>query len=279
MISVFNARELKHLLEDFHRITRIRITVFDEGFREIVSFPENRPTFCQIIRSCDAGRRACAACDARACAYAAGQKQTHIYRCHAGLTEAIVPLHADRALVGYLLFGHVFAYDSVESGWATMESLCREYPVDLTRLRETLSEMPRLSRDYIRSAAQILRMTASYLVMERMATLQEGTVAARLDAYLSEHYARPITAERLCQALHVGRSKLFQVSRELYGCGIRQRVRALRMERARQLLLDRPDLSIMEIAAACGYSDYNYFIAAFSRENGKPPNHFRRDKR
>ena len=86
MISVFNARELKHLLEDFHRITRIRITVFDEGFREIVSFPENRPTFCQIIRSCDAGRRACAACDARACAYAAGQEQTHIYRCHAGLT-------------------------------------------------------------------------------------------------------------------------------------------------------------------------------------------------
>ncbi|MBO4979538.1 MAG: PocR ligand-binding domain-containing protein, partial [Clostridia bacterium] len=113
MVSVFNLKELEHLLEDFYRITQIRITVFDDQFQEIVSYPDSRPNFCQMIRSCEEGRKACAKCDADACAYAARQNKTHIYRCHAGLTEAIMPLHVGKVLVGYLLFGHVFAYDSL----------------------------------------------------------------------------------------------------------------------------------------------------------------------
>ena len=71
MVSVFNLKELEHLLEDFYRITRIRITVFDDRFQELVSVPDSRPEFCRMIRSCEEGRRACAKCDMDACAYAA----------------------------------------------------------------------------------------------------------------------------------------------------------------------------------------------------------------
>ncbi|MBO5129797.1 MAG: PocR ligand-binding domain-containing protein [Oscillospiraceae bacterium] len=275
MISVFNLKEMEHLLEDFYRITRIRITVFDEKFQEILSVPESRPRFCQLIRSCEDGRRACARCDAQACAYAAGQNKTHIYRCHGGLTEAIMPLYVGKVLVGYLLFGHVFAYGSLEAGWSAIESACKNYPIAPAKLKSALQDMPLISYEYIRSAARILHMTASFLVMERMATLQEDTVAARLDAYLREHFTDSITADALCDALQVGRSKLFKLSRDLYGCGIQQQVRNLRMEKAKQLLLDRANLSIMDIATECGYRDYNYFISVFSKYYGMAPNRYR----
>lgn len=277
MISVFNLKELENLLEDFYRITQIRITIFDDQFQEIVSYPDNRPKFCQMIRSCEEGRKACAQCDADACAYAAKQNKTHIYRCHAGLTEAIMPLHVGKVLVGYLLFGHVFAYDSLEKGWATIEKSCVRYPVDLQKLKATLVDMPLISHEYIRSAARVLHMTASYLVMERMATLQEATTAAKLDSYLSEHYTESMTAEHLCDVLDIGRSKLFKLSQELYGCGIQQQIRKLRMEKARDLLVDRLDLSIMDVATECGYDDYNYFIAVFSKFHGKSPKQFRQE--
>lgn len=277
MISVFNEKELLHLLEDFYRITRIRITVFDERFQEILSFPNSRPEFCQMIRSCEEGYIACTKCDEEACAYASKEKKTHIYRCHAGLTEAITPLYVGKVLVGYLLFGHVFAYDNIESGYAAITECCQKYPVDIDALRNTLCGMPQISRAYIQSAAQILRMTASYLTMERMATIQEDTLAAKLDKYLSDHYTEPITAERLCEALSLGRSKLFRLSQEVYGCGIQQQVRKLRMEKARALLTDRLDLSIMDVATACGYDDYNYFIAVFSKFHGKSPKQFRQE--
>lgn len=276
MVSVFNLKELERLLEDFYRITQIRITVFDDQFQEIVSYPNSRPAFCRMIRSCPEGRRACAQCDADACAYAAKQNKTHIYRCHAGLTEAIMPLHVGKVLVGYLLFGHVFAYGSLETGWAVIQKACKNYPVDPAKLKETLSGMPMISHDYIQSAARVLHMTASFLVMERMATLQEGSAATKLDAYLSEHFTDPITAEFLCDTLRIGRSKLFKLSQELYGCGIQQQVRKLRMEKAKELLLDHAELSIMEIAMECGYSDYNYFISVFSSYYGISPNHFRK---
>lgn len=275
MVSVFNLKELEPLLEDFYRITRIRITVFDDRFQELISFPDGRPAFCQMIRSCEAGRRGCARCDAEACAYAAKQNKTHIYRCHAGLTEAIMPLHVGEVLVGYLLFGHVFAYESLEAGWTAVEKACSRYPVDPAQLKAALSDMPMISYDYIQSAARVLHMTASYLVMERMATLQEDTVAAKLDAYISEHFTDPVTAETICGILGIGRSKLFKLARQLYGCGIQQQIRKLRMEKAAALLLDRADLSITQIATDCGYADYNYFIAAFSKYYGEPPNQYR----
>lgn len=279
MVSVFDLKELEPLLEDFYRITQIRITVFDKRFQEIVSFPDSRPRFCQMIRSCSEGRQACARCDAQACAYAAKQNRTHIYRCHGGLTEAIMPLHVGKVLVGYLLFGHVFAYESFDEGWAAIEQCCRDYPLDPGQLRQSLGDLPRISHEYIRSAARVLHMTASFLVMERMATLREDTTAAKLDAYISEHYTQSVTAEHLCEKLGVGRSKLYKLSQELYGCGISTQLRKLRMEKARTLLLDRPDLSITQIAGACGYEDYNYFISVFSRTYGQPPNEMRKHRR
>ncbi len=279
MFSVFNLKELEHLLEDFYRITQIRITVFDDKFQEIVSFPDSRPWFCQMIRSCEEGRRSCAKCDADACAYAARRNRTHVYRCHAGLTEAIMPLYVGKVLVGYLLFGHVFAYDSLEAGWKIIEKCCQDYPVDMQKLKVSLSDMHQISHAYIQSAARVLHMTASFLVMERMATLQEDSTAAKLDAYMNENYTRPITAEHLCEVLKIGRSKLFKLSQELYGCGIQQQVRTLRMEKAKDLLLDRTDLSIMDIATDCGYTDYNYFISVFSKYYNKPPSQFRKDAR
>lgn len=275
MVSVFNLKELEHLLEDFYRITQIRITVFDDQFQEIVSYPESRPKFCQMIRSCEEGCRACAQCDAGACAYAAKQNKTHIYRCHAGLTEAIMPLYVGKVLVGYLLFGHVFAYDSLAEGWEIIRKCCVRYPVDPQILKATLVDMPFITHEYISSAARVLHMTASHLVMERMATLQEDTTATKLDSYLSEHYTDPVTAEYLCEVLHIGRSKLFKLSQELYGCGIQQQVRKLRMEKAKELLLDHTGWSIMEIATECGYGDYNYFISAFTKFYGISPKQFR----
>lgn len=275
MISVFHLKELEPLLEDFYRITRIRITVFDNRFQEIVSYPDSRPAFCQMIRSCPEGRRACARCDADACACAARQSKTYIYRCHAGLTEAIMPLYVGKVLAGYLLFGHVFAYGSHDAGWSVISDACKDYPIDGDKLRQTLADMPLISYDYIRSAARVLHMTASFLVMERMATLREDCVASKLDAYLSANFTDPLTAASLCDTLQIGRSKLFKLSQELYGCGIQQQIRKLRMEKARELLLDRTDLSIMEIATACGYPDYNYFISVFSKFYGTSPNQYR----
>lgn len=275
MVSVFDLEQLQGLLMDFHRITGIRITVFDAELNELVSYPEQRAQFCRLIRAHPQGRAACARCDRAACAIAARENRTHIYRCHAGLSEAVTPLYVGRVLVGYLLFGHVFGYDTREEGWQEIQRYCSGYSVDMEALRSACGSCTHVSRDYIQSAARILQATASHLVQQRMATLREDSDAARLDAYLSAHYTQPLTSQSLCRDLALGRSKLYKLSQQLYGCGIQQQLRRLRMERAKALLLDHPDMSIGTIAEDCGYTDYNYFIAVFSQTVGQSPGAYR----
>ncbi len=276
MISVFDLKKLQSLLKDFYTITRIRITVFDENRIELVSYPGEIADFCKIVRSTESGRIACAACDQMACRRAARQRRTQIYRCHAGLTEAVTPLIVNGVLAGYLFFGHVLAYPDHESGWEEIRRCTADLPVDREALHKACLERPLISEDYVRSATQILLAVANYLAMERIATLQADQLAVQLDRYLSEHFAEPLRAVQICKRFGIGKTQLYRISEELYGCGVAEHIRDLRMEKARELLRDGEGLTLSEIAARCGYSDYNYFISVFSRQTGMPPGSYRR---
>ena len=276
MVSAFNVEQLQNLLIDFYRIANIRITVFDSHFAELVSYPENRSPFCSLIRATEEGRQACAACDRAACTIASRQSSTYIYRCHAGLTEAVMPLWVGNALVGYLLFGHVFAYKSWDEGWETIQKCCKGYPVDQEKLKAALPNCPRASNEYILSAAHILHATASFLVMQRMVALREDSLAAQIDTYINEHFCEDITAATICRTFKIGRSRVYKLSNQLYGCGISKHIRALRIQKAKKLLTDHPHMRITDVAMECGFADYNYFITGFSSLVGTSPGAYRK---
>lgn len=276
MITFFDLEKLRKLLRDFYEISRIRITVFDENLNELVSYPEDIPPFCQLIRSCSEGMEACRLCDEKACAAAARRKKTHIYQCHAGLTEAVTPLYVEDALVGYLLFGHVFSYPSVAEGLHTVRERCKHLPLNAENLEDACRERPLTDHTYVRSATQILHAVASYLILERMATLQADRLAMRLNAYLTTHYTEPLKADQICRALGIGKTQLYKLSDQLYGCGVAAEIRKLRLDAAKSALENEPHRTIAEIASACGFHDYNYFIATFTREIGIPPGAYRK---
>ena len=265
MVSLFDTEKLYDLLRNFYEITKIRITVFDETGRELLSYPEALPPFCQIIRSTQTGLLACTRCDREACHRAAAQRTTQIYRCHAGLTEAVTPIIVQNVLAGYLLFGHVFSDTSREQGWKRISSCTRELPVEQALLREAISQQALVPESYVTSATQIMSAVASYLVLERMAVLQSDQLAVRLDGFLTAHFAEHFTAEDLCRQFSMGKTRLYQLSRQLYGRGIAEQVRALRIAKAKELLREKKR-PLNEVAESCGYGDYNYFISVFTRE-------------
>lgn len=276
MISIFDLEKLLGLLMDFYAISHIRITVFDENLNELVSYPEKVAPYCAVIRGTSKGFDACMACDREACQRAAKKHSTHIYRCHAGLTEAVTPLYVGDVLVGYLLFGHVFSYPSHEEGWTVIEKRCENYHVNDRILKEAIFSADIIDETYIRSAAQILHAVASFLILERMATLKEDLLAVRLDAYLSAHYTEKLNAVMIADYLGIGKTQLYELSQQLYGCGVAEKIRSLRMEKAKELLSGKEELPLSEVAALCGFHDYNYFITVFSREVGCSPNMWRR---
>ena len=275
MVSVFDLDQLSKLLKDFFEICHMRITVFDENRKELISYPANVATYCRVIRSTRKGMEACMACDRQACETAAKKHETCIYQCHAGLTEAVTPLYVGDILVGYLLFGHAFSYASHEEGWKVIQKNCAGFSVNEQTLREAVFSAEKVGEDYIRSAAHILHAVASYLILERMATLQDEMLAVRLDAYLNAHYTEKLTAAQIADYLAIGKTQLYELSRQLYGCGTAAHIRALRVEKARNLLKGQRHMTIAAVASECGFSDYNYFFTIFSRETGHTPKEWR----
>jgi AraC family transcriptional regulator len=68
-----------------------------------------------------------------------------------------------------------------------------------------------------------------------------------------------------------------QISREFhryFGCTIGEYLRQIRVARA-QILLSRGEMSMAEIALACGFADQSHFTTAFRRLTGVPPRKFK----
>ena len=277
MISAFNLTKLEDLLKDFYTLTQIRITVFDENFQELIAYPANIPSFCQLIRTDKQALSNCRSCDNTACKTASTQRTSYTYRCHAGLTESIMPLYLANILVGYLFFGHVFPYDTHEEGWLEIQKHCANYQIDMNELKKACYDRPIISDEHIAAATHILEAVASYVCMEHMAVLKHKTLAVQIDEYITEHFTEDINVPTICKQFQVGKTYLYRIAKQCYNAGIAEHIRHLRIEKAKDLLSSQPNMQISEIALECGFSDYNYFITVFKRITGKSPKVYRKD--
>lgn len=277
MISSFNLEKLSSLLKDFYTVTHIRITVFNEHFQELVSYPTNRARFCQLVRTDEKACTRCEDCDKNACKTAAKKRDSYIYQCHAGLKEAITPIYLNNLLIGYLFFGHVFSYPDFDSGWKIIKEKCKCYDLNLDDLKEACHEQPIISEQYILSAANLLNAIASYLCLERMATLRHENLPVQIDNYIHANLGKTLDTKTICEHFQIGKTQLYEIAKESYGIGIAELIRNQRIEKAKSLLLNSSELNINEVAYLCGFHDYNYFITVFKRVIGMSPKRFAKE--
>ena len=278
MYSSFDFVKLNALLKDFHSLTRMRIIVYDENCREIAAWPKDIAPVCRCIRTDPAAEAACHTCDAEACRQALQRRGLYVYRCHAGLTEAIAPVFMGNIVAAYVSFGHLFCYPTREEGQSAVLGCCAAYDLEPAALEPLVAALPMVEETYILSAAHVLEALAGYLCMDRMITLKQQPLQVQIDEYISAHFTEDIDADALCRRFSIGRTALYEFSRRNYGMGIAAHVRGLRLDHARQLLATRPDLNISQVAEACGFSDYNYFITLFTRHTGQSPRRYRQEQ-
>lgn len=240
MRAVFDKGELLVLLRDFYELTGLRTVVFDEWGMDILSYPQQLPDYCRLVRATPQGEMGCRLCDQKACRQARQEKTTWIYPCHAGLIEAITPIQIDGVVVGYLLLSHIVQGTDEQAEWQRAWQLCAGYPIRQEELYRAYRQLPRTPYQRLRAACDLLALSA----------------------------------RALCQ-VHMARTALYQLSKETYGCGINESVRRLRIQRAIRLLTTTR-LTNNQICQQIGIADYNYFFRVFRRQTGFTPQAYRR---
>ncbi len=88
---------------------------------------------------------------------------------------------------------------------------------------------------------------------------------------LEQALDEPWTLDRMATAAGLKRSRFAHYVRRLRNMTPARYLAARRVERARRLLGERPDLSITEVALECGFSSSQYFATVFRRRTGHSP--------
>lgn len=95
--------------------------------------------------------------------------------------------------------------------------------------------------------------------------------------YMSSQYAHPMSVEQMCASLGYNRAYLSRIFKKETGIPPVTYLLRLRIDKSRQLLRERPELSIEQIAASVGLADALYFSRQFRRFHGESPSEYRRN--
>lgn len=102
-------------------------------------------------------------------------------------------------------------------------------------------------------------------------------IVKQMIQYMSSQYAHPMTIEQMCASLGYNRAYLSRIFKRETGLTPITYLLKLRIDKSRQLLRERPELSIEQIAASVGIPDALYFSRQFRRFHGESPTVYRKN--
>ncbi|GAB6986520.1 AraC family transcriptional regulator CmrA [Nocardioides pyridinolyticus] len=107
--------------------------------------------------------------------------------------------------------------------------------------------------------------------MLQIAAKQAGgnPVSAAL-TYIREHYSEPITVNDMAERVNLSPSSFSHLFREVTGRSPYQFLKEIRLDRARELLLEGR-LSVTDVSRSVGYSSASHFIKEFRSRFGTTP--------
>ena len=100
-------------------------------------------------------------------------------------------------------------------------------------------------------------------------------IAEMIEQYLLLHFKEKVTLRAISVHLHYSTVTLTESFKKAYGCTIMQRLCAIRMNEAEQML-NTNDLSVAAIAEQCGFGGIEYFSKCFKQHHGLPPGEWRK---
>ncbi len=161
-------------------------------------------------------------------------------------------------------------WSASEAVGIAFEKLARlvEEPFDTTtdaRLKLLINEL----------LVELLRMLeARDVVLDESLSSSRRSVEVFLD-HLPRQLELPWTLDRMARECGLRRSQFAAYCRELTNASPHALLRRERLSLARRLLCERPDLTMTDVANACGFSSSQYFATAFRQDAGVAPSAYR----
>jgi AraC-like DNA-binding protein len=238
------------------------MTFFDVQEHELDYFHvKPMAPFCALLRRRKEWAKACVRCDELHLEEAKRLRDVHIYHCHSGLIEGVVPLYNRTGVyLGAMVFGQVRdpAVDP-RPGWSSA-------------LRQRYEELPAYSIGKARDIGHLLKCVSESIIDRELIRYRNKEWAEKLKQYIEVNLSRKMGISAL--AAVIGRSPSFvahHFERE-FGKTPHQYILERRMREAKALL--QGGFSVKATADKLGFYDAFHFSRTFKRFWKIPPRHY-----
>ena len=235
--------------------------------------------FCALMAE---NNRACAACleTQQKIAEAAGAGPRTV-KCFAGLCDTGVPVSIGDELLGFLQTGQIFLKKPTRAQFARAAKQLVDWgwQVDLRRLEEAYFQTRVISPKQYESVVRLLTIFAQHLSLVSNQLLvrnanAEPPAITRAKQFIKEHQADEISLGDVAKAVNTSTFYFCKMFKKTTGLNFTDYLSRVRVEKARNLLLN-PNLRISEIAFAAGFQSLSHFNRVFRRIAGESPTRYR----
>ncbi len=275
MLLDINMNKLTKLIESFYKLTKIKITVYDDAFNEILAYPASHSSFCNMMNKIPDIHEKCQQSAKSLCELCKKEDRLVMCTCHAGLTEVCAPLHENGITIGYIMFGQITNIKDKELFAESAKKCCASYPLNAEEFARKITNVPHKTNDQIEAVSQIINTFTSYIYLERIISLKKEETLASIMDYIENNPGADLSVSAICERFSVSKTSLYTLTQAVMPDGIAKYIRAKRIEKAKQLIAET-DKSIEEISGLVGFLDCNYFRRLFKQICGTSANTYRK---
>lgn len=273
MTTRFDVQYLLDVMSKFNLLTGIKIVVMDADLNTVAAMPTHDSAFCSILKQNPAAAADCEQCTRVACLHSKEARQVYLYRCHAGLIEAVAPLFINETLVGYIILGQILHEEDATPNKKRILSYVSAYTDDAVSALEALTVK---NEEHIQAAVKIMEICAYYLLMQSHIHLDKETLALQIEQYIDANLASTLSVEIICDQFTLSHNMLYKLFEKFFGMSVAKYIKKKRVDGAKALI--RAGVSVTDASSQVGFSDYSYFSKVFKAETGMLPTKFRKEK-
>ncbi|MBI3866909.1 MAG: helix-turn-helix domain-containing protein [Verrucomicrobia bacterium] len=235
--------------------------------------------FCEVMARKNESCAGCLQVQERVCREAATASSS--LTCPHGLVEIAVPVRVGDTTVAFLQTGQVFPEKPTKAQFAKVaDTLARQgHDLPAEQLEALYFASPVVPLPKLESARDLLVVFADHLALRsNQITLQsqsmEPPVITRAKQFIRDHIHENLTLDAVAKSVNTSRFYFCKLFRRATGIHFTEYVNRLRVEKAKELLLNR-NLRVSEVAYDVGFQSLTHFNRVFRKLMGESPTLYR----
>jgi AraC-like DNA-binding protein len=258
--------EAQEMLSRFSSLLNVRLGFFSPGGEEIC-IGQGRPicAYCQSMRADCGMEPACKNLDRRMFARARRAKRPFSYGCHAGLTDALVPIDLDGRRIGLLMVGQF------RISGQTIPAVSGDWKTTRQALEKKYRATPLFSRPQAEDMLRMLELMARYIVDHHLISRRDADLIQPLLDALDKDSTLTLSVGEAAALVGRSPSGFAHLFKRLTGRGFIRFQTDRKMEEAGRLLKAFPQMPVKEVSERIGIADPLYFSRVYRKLRGCPP--------